>query len=266
MKKSINFFVLLVILLSVSCKTEYERVRASGDPELVAKTANEFYEEGKFLQAQTLYEIVIPFFRGKEEAADIFFKYAYTHYYLKEYILANHYFSNFANTYYADENKEEAQYMAAYSNYELSPNAKLDQSYSEIAIQEFQLFINTYPNSPRAEEATKLIDEMRDKAEKKAFNQGKLYLDIRQDESAVVAFENMLQEFPDSDLAEKARYYIVLATYDLAKNSIYSKQVERYEETLKQIEKFKKKHPRSKYNKELKEIKKNSQDNIKSIN
>ncbi len=265
MKKSIYFLSLIVILLSVSCKTEYERVRASGDPELVAKTADQYFEDGKYLQAQTLYEIVIPFYRGKAEAAAIFFKYAYTHYYLKEYILANHYFTNFASTYYSSENKEEAQYMAAYSNYELSPNAKLDQSYSEVAIQEFQLFINTYPNSPRAEEANKLIDDMRDKAEKKAFMQGKLYQDIRQYESALVAFENMLQEFPDSNLAEEARFRIVQASFDLAKNSIFSKQVERYEDTLKYIEKFRKKHPRSKFGKELKVIKKNSQDNIKSI-
>lgn len=252
------FLFSFILILASSCKTEFETVRASGDPELISKTANKYFADEKYLQAQTLYEIIIPFFRGKEEASEIFFKYAYTHYYLKEYVLANHYFSNFSNTYFNSENREEAQYMAAYSNYALSPNAKLDQSYSEKAIEEFQLFINTYPNSTRVEEATKLIDLMRDKSEKKAFAQGQLYLDIKQYEAAVRSFENMLQEYPDSDLAEEARFKIVVASYDLAKNSIYTKQKERFEEVIFRVEKFEKKHKRSKFNKELKSIKNNS--------
>ncbi len=262
--KHILLFCLFISIFA-SCKTEFEKVRASGDAELMLKTADKFYEEENYLQAQSLYEIVIPFFRGKEKAADIFFNYAYTHYYLSEFILANHYFKNFSNTYINDPKREEALYMAAYSNYAMSPNYKLDQSYSDIAISEFQLFINTFPNSDKVEEANELIQGMRDKQEIKAFEQGELYLDIKQYEAALVAYENMIQEFPDSDLVEEARYKSVIASYDLARNSIYNKQKERFEEVLVRAEKFEKKHPRSKYIKELKTIKKDSKNKIKEL-
>jgi len=263
--KNISFLFVIVLVLVTSCKTEFEKVRASGDPQVMAKTADKYYEEENYLQAQSLYEIVIPYYRGKEEAADIFFKYAYTHFHLSEYILANHYFKNFSNTYINNENREEALYMAAYSNFALSPNYKLDQSYSEEAIGDFQLFINTFPNSDKVEEANKYIADMRDKKEQKAFHQGELYLNIRQYEAALVAFENMIQEFPDSELVEEARYKSVLASYDLARNSIYSKQKERFEAVLMRVEKFEKKHARSKFRKELKVIKKDSSNKLKEL-
>ncbi|MDA9773861.1 outer membrane protein assembly factor BamD [Saprospiraceae bacterium] len=261
-KKLIIAFPLLFVILFTSCKTEYEKVRASGDPELMVKTADSYFKDEKFLQAQTLYEIVIPFYRGKEEAAEIFFKYAYTHYYLREYILASHYFKSFSTTYYSDENREEAMFMSAYSNYELSPNPKLDQSYSDVAIEAFQLFINTFPESERVTEANKLIDEMRDKMEVKSFSQGQLYLDIKQYEAAMVGFDNMLQEYPDSEMAEKARYLGIVASHELAKNSIYGKQVERYKDVLLRIDKYEKKHKKSSYRKELKTIKKDCNNKI----
>ncbi len=254
------FFALpvIVLLLVASCKTEYEKVRASGDPELMVKTADAYFKDEKFLQAQTLYEIVIPYYRGKEEAADIFFNYAYTHYYLREYILASHYFKNFSTTYYNNSKREEAMFMSAYSNYELSPSHKLDQSYSDVAIEGFQLFVNTFPDSDRVKEANDLIEEMRGKMEKKSFSQGQLYLDIKQYEAAMVSFENMLQEYPDSDMAEKARYLSIVAAYELAKNSIYGKQASRYREVLEKIDKYEKKHKRSSFRKELKAIKNDS--------
>jgi len=257
-QKFLFAFCLLSVVFVSSCKTEFEKVRASGDPDLMAKTAEKYFEEEKYLQAQTLYEIIIPYFRGKAEAADIFFNYAYTHYNLQEYILANYYFKNFATTYYSDSKREDAMYMAAYSNYELSPNAKLDQSYSQKAIEDFQLFINTYPDSKRVEEANQLISDMRKKMEIKAYNEGELYLDIKQYEAAMVSFENMLQDYPDSELAEKARYKSIVAAYELAQNSIYSKQEERYQEVLKKLDKFFKKHKRTSYRKELNAIKSNS--------
>jgi outer membrane protein assembly factor BamD len=263
--KSIFILFVFIGVFFSSCKTEFEKVRASGDPEKMVETADKYFEDENYLQAQTLYEIVIPFYRGKERAADIFFKYAYTHYHLSEFILANHYFKNFSNTYINDPNREEALYMAAYSNYALSPNFKLDQSYSDVAISEFQLFINTFPNSKKVKEANELIIEMRKKQEIKAFHQGELYLNIKQYEAALVSFENMIQEFPDSELVEEARYKSVLASYDLAKNSIYSKQLERFEEVLERIELFKKKHPKSKYNRELKSLIKDSKNKIKEI-
>src|SRR5690554_5610688 len=97
---SLTMFCLISILfLASGCKSEFERLRASGETEKMYAAANEYYEEGEFLKAQTLYELVLNNYRGKSETEELYFNYAYTHYYLYEYILASYYFQRYANTF-----------------------------------------------------------------------------------------------------------------------------------------------------------------------
>ena len=68
--------------------------------------------------------------------------------------------------------------------------------------------------------AEMLIKEMRLKQEKKAFEEGKLYLDLRYYQSAVHSFENMLKDFPETTNAAQVRYLIIRSNYLFAENSI----------------------------------------------
>ena len=104
--------------------------------------------------------------------------------------------------------------MAAYSNYQLSPSFRLDQQYTNQAINQLQNFINTYPNSERLSDANALIDELRKKLEQKAFDSGILYYDIRQYASAIQALENLLKDFPETSRAAEVRYYIVKTEFE----------------------------------------------------
>ena len=65
-------------------------------------------------------------------------------------------FKNFSNTFPNSEYREESDFMTAYSNYQLSPTFRLDQTYTIKAIEGFQLFANTYPDSKRVEECNRL--------------------------------------------------------------------------------------------------------------
>lgn len=266
MKFIIQFLSFLFVIASfTACKTSFEKIRVSNDPELIYTTANTYFEQEKWLKAQSLYEIVIPFYRGKQEGEKLFYNYAYTHYNLGDYILANHYFKSFATTFYTSEFKEDASFMAAYANYELSPNFRLDQSYSDKAIDEFQLFVNSFPNSEKVSDCNSLIDELRAKKEKKAFDECYLYYNLKQYQAAITSFDNMLKDYPETKRAEEVRYLILLSHFDLSKNSIFEKKMERYIETLNLIERFLKKYPKSSYRKEVRSLKKETEKAIKII-
>lgn len=261
-----NFSVIIVCLLILSsCKTEFEKIRTSNDPERIYNAANKYYEDGDYMKAQTMYELVIPFYRGKEAAETLFYNYAYTHYNTGQYILANHYFKSFGKTFFNSPMKEECEFMAAYSNVQLSPNHKLDQTYSEKAIEELQQFANRYPQSDRVNECNNLIDEIRLKMETKAFEQGQLYYNLSEYLSAISAFDNMIKDFPDSKRVDEVRYLVLKSSYEWAKKSVYDKREERYNETLKRIKQFKNKHAKSKYIDEAQEIEKNTLEALKII-
>lgn len=266
MKNKIFFLLILGIMMAgTACKSEFEKLRATADSETLYKKAFEYYEKEEYLKSQTLFELVINNLRGKVEAEKVYFYYAYTHFKLRKYILASYYFKNFANTFPNSEYREEADFMTAYSSYQLSPTYRLDQTYTLKAIEGFQIFANTYPNSSRVAECNKLIDGMRRKLEKKAYAQAQLYFDLQQYQSATHSFENMLKDFPDTEQAEKIRYMIVKASYDLATNSIYEKQAERHEEVVKKADLFLSKYSKSSYAREVRSIKKNSRKKIKEF-
>jgi outer membrane protein assembly factor BamD len=249
----------------MACKSEFEKIRGTADPETLYKKAFEYYEQEDYFKAQTLFELVINNLRGKVEAEKVYFYYANTHYQLRKYILASYYFKNFGSTFPNSEYREEADFMSAYSNYKMSPTYRLDQTYSQKAIEGFQLFANTYPNSERVPEVNRLIDEMRNKLEKKAYAQAELYYDLQEYQSATHSFETMLRDFPDTKQAEKIRYMIVKSSYELAVKSVYEKQVERHQEVIKNAEFFLEKYRRSDYTNEVRDYKNNSSRFIKEF-
>lgn len=266
MKSRLFLFLLCgAVIMTTACKSEFEKLRATGDSDTLYKKAFEFYEAEEYLKAQTLFELVISNLRGKVEAEKVYFYYANTHYKLRKYVLASYYYKNFTNTFPNSEYREEADFLSAYANYKMSPVYRLDQTYTAKAIDEFQLFANTYPNSKKVEECNLLIDEMRKKLEKKAYAEAELYFDLQEYQSATHTFENMLRDFPDTKQAKNIRYMIVKASYDLAIKSVYEKQQERHLEVIKNADLFLSKYAKTSQAKEVRDIKNNSKNKLKDF-
>ncbi len=261
------FIIFSVAFLGLTaCRSEFERIRASGDPVAILKKADEYYAAEEYQRAQTLYELVLPSYRGKKEAEEIAYRYANTYYNLGQYILASYYFSNFSQTFGGSPKKEEADYMSAYCNYKMSPSFRLDQTYSDKAIEAFQLFINTYPQSSRVTECNRLIDEIRAKQEEKAYNEAVLYFDMQYYQSAIQTFENMLKDFPETSDAEQVRFMILRSSHLLAENSFVDKQEERYRETRDRAEEYVERFPKSKNIREAREMLNNARKKLNQLN
>lgn len=266
MKNLAILCLLVVTVTQISCKSEYERIRSSGDPEEIYAKAIEYYDEGESMKAQTLFELIIGLYRGRPELEDIYLKYAYTFYNQGKYVMAAYYFENFSSTFGSSVHREESDFMKAFSYYMMSPNYRLDQQYSQRAIDGFQLFVNMYPTSERVSECNNLIDGMRAKLEQKTMATAELYFNLKQYQAATQTFENLLRDFPETEQAELIRYRMVLSAYLLADNSILDKQEERYGNALKYSDEFLKRYERSQYFKEVQTIQKQSTTKLKELN
>lgn len=265
MKNTVLIALVSLVLFGTACKSEFEKVRSSGDVSRIYDTALQYYENEDYQKAQTLFEIIISSYRGKQEAEDIYFKYAYTYYYLQQYILASYYFNNFSNTYATSDYRQEADFMAAYSNYQLSPSFRLDQSYTKKAIDQLQLFVNTYPNSDKVQQCNQLIDAMRAKLELKAFKAAELYFDLREYQAAIQSFENVLKDFPDSESVENIRYMIIRSAYLLAENSFVEKQFPRYREAVNLAQEFLARYDESRFRDKVQQMLDKSRDELNQL-
>lgn len=257
--------VLIIVVLASACKSEFEKIRSSGDIDLMAKRAFKYNEDKEYQKAQTLFELLIPAYRGRPELEKVYFDYAYTYYHLSQYIMAAYYFNTFTTTFAGSPMKEEASFMAAYSNYKMSPIFRLDQTYSNKAIEDFQTFVNVYPNSERVKECNRLIDEMRLKLELKAFDEGLLYYNLERFQAATVTFENLLKDFPETNNAEQVRFLIAKSAYELAENSVFDKQEERFLKAVSYSKDYLGKFSGAKNYKEVQLIFDNSVRKLKSI-
>ncbi len=257
-------FILAGLGLS-ACNNEFETLRKEGSSADRYAKAQEYLKEGDCQKAMSLYELVIGAYRGRPEQEDIYFDYAKSHHCQGNYISSAYYFKNFSSTYPNSKHREEADYLAADSHYQMSDDYKLDQTATQKAIDEFQLFVNTHPDSEKVAKCNRLIDECRNKLERRAFYESNLYFNLKEYQAATISFENLLREYPDTPRAEEVRYLITKASFEWAENSVLKKQEERYEAAVKSGEEFMARHKGSEYTREIKNILKVSNDKLKEI-
>ena len=152
--------------------------------------------------------------------------------------------------------------MAAYCYYLDAPAYSLDQENTYKCIEKLQLFINLYPKSDRVAEASKLIQDLRDRLETKAYANAKLYLTIGENQAAVIAFGNVLRDYPDTKYAEELEFLTIKAEYEFAHQSQEYKQEERYTTAIESADQFFDKYPKSAYTAQAQSLRKDSQAGI----
>jgi len=227
--------------------------------------AVKLYEKGKYSKALILFDDLAQKYRGRAEAEDLYYLIANANYKLKDYTSARYHFKNFASTYPGSQRAEECRFMSAYCFYLESPRSNLDQENTRKAIDELQLFVNYYPESERAKEAGNLIQKLREKLEKKAFENAKLYYNMGMSDdyrAAVIALENVLKQYPDTKYAEEIEFLIVKSQYLYAQNSYANKQEQRFNDAIDFYDAFVHAYPDSKYRSELDGMKANAEKKI----
>lgn len=232
------------MFLALGC-SEYQKVLKSTDLEYKFTKAVEYFNDEKYNKAYPLFEELLSLYKGTTKAADVYFYLAQTNFHLRDYILAAYHFKSFSKTFPNHEKSEEAAYMVGYCYFLESPEYSLDQDYTYKAINEIQLFVNTHPSSTRVADCNKLIIDLRRKLERKSFERAKLYYQTSYYQSAVVAFNTTLNDYPDTKYREEALYLRFEASYELAKNSIEKKKLQRFIEAKTAYLEFVNKYPQS---------------------
>jgi len=257
--------LLAFVVVFTSCSTKFGKVLKSKDSEYKYKMAEQYYAKGKYNYAQQLFEEVFPYLKGTSRFEDMYYKYAYTSYYLEDYMNAENLFKTFVETFPNSPKAEEAEYMRAYSFYKQSPKVELDQTNTQKAIALMQVFINQHPNSTRIKEASKIIDEGRKKLEEKEFKAAQLYYNLGYFRAAAVAYGTLMENYPDSEKADEYKYSIIKSYYKFAEMSIQERQIERYEKVLNEVTDFADRFPESKLLAEVNNYKTLSLNHIKNI-
>ena len=224
-------FILFFTFLFVGC-SDYSKIVKGTDYNLKYEKAVEYYNNGDCFKSLPLFEELMSYFKMTDKGEDVYYYYAKTQYCMKDYYLAGYYFKRFAKNFPNSDRAEECSFNSAVCYMMNSPDFYLDQSDTYKSIDEFQLFMNRYPESTLVDSSNALIKELRSKLELKSFEKSSLYFKMEKYRSAVIAFNSTLEQFPDTKYRENILFMIVKANYMFASNSVDSKKIERFEVTI----------------------------------
>lgn len=254
--------LLMVVGILASC-SKFSKVLKSKDYEYKLKMAEQYYAKKSYRQAQTLFEELFPIYKGSPQFEDLYYKYAYCHYHLRDYMTAENLFKGYLEVFPNSPRAEEVEYMQAYSFYRQSPKPELDQSNTLKAMGMMQVFVNTHPGSPRNKEAEQIIETCNQKLEKKEFASAQLYYDLGHFRAAALAFATLINNFPESALADQYKLMSIRSYYRYASMSIEEKQQERFEKVVLEVQDFQDRFPESSLLKEAEKYLSLSQNQIK---
>ena len=129
-----------------------------------------------------------------------------------------------------------------------------------------QTFINTHPGSARNEEAQKIINELRTKLETKDRNAAQLYYDMGQFRAAAVAFNTLLNNYPDTQTGDLYKMMSIRSYYRFAELSVEEKKAERFEKVIDEANEFLDRFPQSTLAKEAENFLNLSKNNLNKYN
>lgn len=263
------------LMMLCSCG-EYVAVQKSADYDYRYEFAKASFVEGKYAQASAMLGDVLAIMKGTSNAEESLYLLAQSEFCDRNYDIATTYFKKYYQTYPKGIYTQQARYYSAYSLYMQTPEARLDQSATLDAIREFQNFMDYYPDSELKPRAQQMVMELQDKLVEKEYLAAKLYYDLgtymincayggSNYEAAVVTAQNALKEYPyaSPDRREELSILVLRSKYQLAKESVPDKRIQRFRDAIDEYYSFVNDYPESKYLDEAKSIFKHAEDIVK---
>jgi outer membrane protein assembly factor BamD len=262
MKSKIIYFPLLLILFT-ACG-EYNKILKSTDTTVKYAAAKKYFDLGKYNKAITLFEEITPLLRNSSYGEESLYLLAQSYYAIKDYSSASEYFKSYYTSYPRGEYAEPARFYAAYGLYLNSPDVRLDQTDTYKAMQQFQDFIEYYPQSERKDLVQNALFELQDKLSLKELMAARLYYNLGDYIiypfaggnylSCVITAQNAIQTYPFSKYKEDFMYYVFKAKYEMAVQSVEEKKDFRYRDVVDEYYSYLNDYPAGKYLKEIKKL------------
>ncbi len=241
----------MVIVALSSCKSQYEMLLTSNDADLKYEAAFDYFNEGKYSKAGSLFESLSVLTNGTERDDTVRFYWGLSNYKFKDYYTAETNFANFLDVYPRSPFASEARYLRLDCLYRSTLRYELDQMPTYKAITEISEYMIEFPRTPHMEACREMLVDLNERLDKKAYEAARLYYKMENYKSARVAFRNVLKDDADNIYREDILYYIAMSSYNYAHMSIPEKQKERYLTFVDDYLNFIGEIPQSHYRKEL---------------
>lgn len=178
------------------------------------KLGKEKYNHKKYLRAEEIFQSIVYNYPGETIVDSAQYYLGLSYFGAKEYELAQVEFNRLALNYPSSVYFKHALFMKAVCFFESTPkNYGLDQSELVKAIKQFQDFIIDYPESELIPEAKKYLLIARTRLAKKYYMSGEVYEHMSRYKSAEIYFQEVVDDYTDTQFAPLATFKVGEMTY-----------------------------------------------------
>lgn len=241
----------IAVVAISSCKSQYEMLLNSNDADLKYEAAFDYYNEGNYSKAGSLFESLSVLTNGTERDDTVRFYWGLSNYKFKDYYTAETNFANFLESYPRSPFASEARYLRLDCLYRSTLRYELDQTPTYKAITEISEYMIEFPQTPHMAACRDMLTELNERLDEKAYEAAKLYYKMEDYKASRVAFRNVLKDDSENIYREDILYYIAMSSFKYADMSIPEKQKERYLTFVDDYLNFIGEIPESHYRKEL---------------
>lgn len=250
--RKVSIFILIVASLMMSSCGEYQKVLKSKDPEYKYQMALEYFNNKKYVRSQTLFEDIASYYKGTERSEDVLAYIARSYMGQKNYDIASTYYEAYIRNYPKGRYIVEARFQLGHCKYLDSPDARLDQTTTNEAIQAFTEFIELYPDNQYIDQVYQELGELYDKLAYKEYLNAKLYYNLgtylgNNYESCEVVARNALKNYPSNKYQEELNWLILQAKWQQTVNSVEERRMDRARDTEDECYSFISQYPDSKH-------------------
>jgi outer membrane protein assembly factor BamD len=233
MNKEMKVYLLLcVVVLAVlisGCSGSGKSNINTEDPDKAFEIAKTNFDKKDYVQAIEDFSLIKVKFSGTSisDKAQYFLGMSYL--LQKEYILAAYEYEYLLKNYGTSKYAADGRFQLAMCYFGLSPKYALDQLYTHQAIAEFKNFLELYPTDKNSPEAEAKIKELRNKLALKELKAAELYNTMNDNKAATLYYENIVNEYFDTDYADDALYGKIKVLIERKKYDDAKKEIERFE-------------------------------------
>jgi len=245
------FAALVILLLSVSCKSQYEQLLAGTDSDAKYKAAFDYFYKGKYQKAAQLFESLSVISNGTARDDTVQYYWGLSNYRFRDYYTAETNFSRFITNFPRSPFTSEARFLRVDCLYRSTYRYELDQAPTHQALAAIAEYRSEFPGNEHEEVCEKMVKDLEARLDTKAFEAARLYYKMEDYKAARVALRNVLKDDADNMYREDVLYYTAMSSYKYAALSVKEKQHDRFLTFEDDYLNFIGEYPNSKYIREL---------------
>ena len=228
MKLKNLFLAMIAVVAMASCKSQYELLLTGNDTDQKYKAAFEYFENGKYSKAATLFESLSVQVNGTDRDDTVQYYWGLSNYMFRDYYTTETNFEKFIENYPRSPFASDARFLRIDCLYRSTLRYELDQAPTYKAMSAISEYVMEYPENTHMQECSDMLTELGARLDKKAYESARLYYKMEDYLASRVALRNVLKDDAENIYREDILYLIAMSSYNYASLSVPAKRKERY--------------------------------------